>query len=169
MQWSTALKLAFTALSVGQREAAPAAYGRPASSGADTARLGHMDIEQSTAQAGELPDSWKPHFQGDARMQDLTSPFSEGPDVFFVHFDAGGRPRPHTHRAGQVLHIVSGEGIVADGDGRRQVRTGDTVVVRPDEWHWHGGSPTSAMSHLTIQFAGDVVWDVDERDWADNY
>ncbi len=42
--------------------------------------------------------------------------------------------------------------------------------MRPDEWHWHGGLPHSAMAHLTVQYVGaDVAWDVEERDWAHDY
>jgi quercetin dioxygenase-like cupin family protein len=129
-----------------------------------------MEIDRPDTKAGELPDEYKPHFQGTARLQRLTSPFKGGPDVFFVHFDAGGRTKPHVHHSGQVLHVVSGDGIVADGSGRQRVRPGDTIAVRPDEWHWHGGSPTSAMTHLTVQWSGgDVSWDVEERDWSEDY
>ncbi|HZT65949.1 MAG TPA: AraC family ligand binding domain-containing protein [Acidimicrobiales bacterium] len=129
-----------------------------------------MEFDRADAAKGELPEAFRPHFQGAARFQQLTSPFPEGPNVFFVHFEAGGRTRPHVHHTGQVLHIVAGEGVVADGSGRHVVGPGDVVTVMPDEWHWHGGSPSSPMSHLTVQFGGDdVSWDVDEGDWASGY
>ena len=129
-----------------------------------------MDLARPDTRAGELPPEYQPHFEGSARMQQLVSPFADGPRVFFVHFDAGGRTRPHVHHSGQVLHIVSGEGVVADSSGRHVVRPGDTVTVHPDEWHWHGGLPGSAMSHLTVQYpGGDVSWEVEERDWATGY
>ena len=129
-----------------------------------------MDIARPDPGSGELPPEYRPHFVGAARMQPLTSPFDGGPSVFIVHFDAGGRTRPHVHHSGQVLHVVSGEGVVADARGRHVVRPGDTITVLPDEWHWHGGLPGSAMSHLTVQYpGGDVSWDVDEGDWATGY
>ena len=129
-----------------------------------------MEIEQPDPRSGNLPTEYRPHFQGSARMQPLTTPFEGGPNVFIVHFDAGGRTRPHVHHSGQILHVLAGEGVVADSTGRHVVRPGDTVTVMPDEWHWHGGSPGSAMSHLTVQYpGGDVSWDVDERDWAEGY
>jgi quercetin dioxygenase-like cupin family protein len=126
----------------------------------------HVDRGQ-----GELPEEYKPHFQGRARFQILRSPFGIEPAVFVVHFDAGGRTRPHIHRSGQLLYVADGEGIVATESDRRIVRPGDAITVDPDEWHWHGGTPTSPMSHLTVQVMtpGDVVWDVDERDWATGY
>jgi quercetin dioxygenase-like cupin family protein len=67
-----------------------------------------------------------------------------------------------------VLYITHGEGIVADGSSRQVVHAGDVITVMPGEWHWHGGTPDSAMSHLTVQVTapGDIDWDVEERDWA---
>lgn len=130
-----------------------------------------MKLDHSNPRAGELPEEYRPHFQGEARMQPMESPFSKGPGVFLVHFEAGGRTRPHLHHSGQVLYITRGEGIVADDRGRHQVRAGDVVTVQPDEWHWHGGTPASAMSHFTVQVTGteDIEWDVEERDWAEGH
>ena len=130
-----------------------------------------MEFSHADRSKGELPDEYKPYFQGRAKFQMLRSPFDIEPAVFVVHFDAGGRTRPHIHRSGQLLFIAEGEGIVATESDRRIVRPGDTITVDPDEWHWHGGTPTSPMSHLTVQVMtpGDVVWDVDERDWASGY
>ncbi len=60
---------------------------------------------------------------------------------------------------------------MADRAGRREVEAGDVVRVVPGEWHWHGGTPTSAMTHVTVQMAGpeETDWDVDEGDWALDY
>lgn len=127
-----------------------------------------MDVHHIDPTQGEPPVEVAEHFQGQARLQPFPSPFRDGPAVFAVHFDAGGRTRPHTHAAGQVLHVTLGEGTVADREGRRRVRPGDVVVVQPGEWHWHGGTPESAMTHLTVQMTGpdSIDWDVDEGDWA---
>lgn len=130
-----------------------------------------MQFDHIDSSQGDLPEALRAHVQGQARFQQFASPFGDRPAVFAVHFDAGGRTRPHIHRSGQVLYIVSGEGIVADSSGRRVVQAGDVVTVRPDEWHWHGGTPNSPMSHLTVQVtaSGDIDWDVPEGDWASDY
>ncbi len=42
-----------------------------------------------------------------------------------------------------------------------QIRPGDVVTVGPNEKHWHGASPTTAMTHIAIQEALDgkaVEW-----------
>ena len=129
-----------------------------------------MDFTRADQTSGGLPAEYAGYFEGTARFQPVPSPFRDGPNVMFVHFDAGGRTRPHVHHQGQVLHITSGRGVVADAHERRIVEPGDTVTVRPDEWHWHGGLPGSAMSHLVVQHPGaDVSFDVEERDWVDAY
>jgi quercetin dioxygenase-like cupin family protein len=120
---------------------------------------------------GEAPAELMAHFQGEARLQPFPSPFPDGPAVFAVHFQPGGRTKPHTHRFGQILHVTAGKGIIGSGDGRRVVGPGDVVVVMPDEWHWHGASPDSPMTHVTVQLTGpdSVDWDVEEGDWARGY
>lgn len=129
-----------------------------------------MDIGRVDDRHGEPPGEWPQHFQGEARLQRIPNLLAGGPAVFAVHFQPGGRTKPHVHRSGQLLVIVSGRGLVGDESGRHEVEAGDVVATGPGEWHWHGAAPDSSMTHLTVQVAGDPVdWDVDERDWADGY
>ncbi|MFN2505577.1 MAG: cupin domain-containing protein [Acidimicrobiales bacterium] len=131
-----------------------------------------MDFEHVDPSQGEPPAELAEHFQGQARIQSFPNPFpAEGPAVFAVHFEAGGRSKPHTHATGQLLHIAAGRGIVGGRGGRQVVEAGDVVVVMPNEWHWHGGAPDSPMTHVTVQMAGpdSIDWDVDEGDWASDY
>lgn len=130
-----------------------------------------MKLDHDDRSRGDMPDSYGPHFEGTARFQYFESPFEPGPAVFAVHFDAGARTKPHIHHSGQVLYVTEGEGIVADREGRRTVRPGDVIIVGRDEWHWHGGTPNTAMTHFTVQMPGsdDIEWDIDEGDWATGY
>ncbi len=36
------------------------------------------------------------------------------------------------------------------------VRTGDVVTNGPGAWHWHGGTPTTAMAHVSGDLSGVV-------------
>jgi quercetin dioxygenase-like cupin family protein len=130
-----------------------------------------MEFETIDSGRGEMPEEYRSYFQGTARVQRFTSPFGDRPAVSAVHFDAGARTRPHMHRSGQVLHIAAGRGIVANREGRQVVLPGDVITVEPNEWHWHGATPDAAMTHLAVQVTepGDIDWDVDEGDWADDY
>lgn len=130
-----------------------------------------MELDHIDDATGERPGEWPGCFQGEVRIQRLATPFPDGPAVFAVHFQPGGRTRPHVHGLGQLLHVVSGRGFVATRDGRREVGPGDVVAVMPGEWHWHGATNDSAMTHVTVQrTATDPIdWDVDEGDWATGY
>ncbi len=127
-----------------------------------------MELERIDDSKAEMPADLSTHFQGEARIQPLSTPFPDGPAVFAVHFRPGGRTRPHVHPTGQVLYIAKGVGVVGTMSGRRLVEAGDVVVSMPGEWHWHGATPDSPMTHLTVQQTGpgSIDWDVDERDWG---
>jgi quercetin dioxygenase-like cupin family protein len=79
-----------------------------------------------------------------------------------VTFEPGARTAWHTHPLGQVLIVTFGQGRVQrEGGAIEEVRPGDVAWFEPGEKHWHGASPTSAMSHIAIQEALDgkpVEW-----------
>jgi quercetin dioxygenase-like cupin family protein len=69
-----------------------------------------------------------------------------------VTFEPGARTAWHTHPLGQTLIINSGLGWVQrEGGPIEEVRPGDVVWFPPGEKHWHGATPTTAMSHIAIQ------------------
>jgi quercetin dioxygenase-like cupin family protein len=77
-----------------------------------------------------------------------------------VTFEAGARTAWHTHPLGQTLIVTSGSGRVQKwGEPVEEIRPGDVVWFEPGEKHWHGASPTVAMTHIAIQEAlnGKVV------------
>jgi quercetin dioxygenase-like cupin family protein len=86
-----------------------------------------------------------------------------------VFFAAGARTVPHTHHNGQHLFITEGTGVVGDDKGVHVVRAGDVVSSPPGGWHWHGGTPGSAMTHVTVEQPGDFDLGVDRRDWDSTY
>ena len=58
----------------------------------------------------------------------------------------------HTHPLGQILIVTAGCGLAQSwGEPIQIIRPGDVVWTPPNEKHWHGASPTSAMTHLAIQ------------------
>ncbi len=82
-----------------------------------------------------------------------------------VTFEPGARTAWHTHPLGQTLLVLSGFGRVQrEGGPVEEIRAGDTVWFEPGEKHWHGASPTTAMTHIAIVEAldGQVV------DWMEH-
>jgi quercetin dioxygenase-like cupin family protein len=69
-----------------------------------------------------------------------------------VTFEPGARTAWHTHPLGQTLIIASGLGWVQkEGGPIEEVHPGDVVWFPPGLKHWHGASPTAAMTHIAIQ------------------
>ena len=79
--------------------------------------------------------------------------------VVYAQFEAGGRNLWHTHGFDQALFITEGEGIIATDGEERLVTTGDLVLVPAGERHWHGATPTTAMSHLAFGIPGSSDFD----------
>ena len=69
-----------------------------------------------------------------------------------VTFEPGARTAWHTHPLGQTLIITAGLGWVqTEGGPIEDVRPGDVVWFPPGEKHWHGATPTTAMTHIAVQ------------------
>jgi quercetin dioxygenase-like cupin family protein len=69
-----------------------------------------------------------------------------------VAFQPGARSAWHTHPLGQVLIVTDGVGWVQQWGGPVQViRKGDVVWIPAGVKHWHGATPTSAMTHIAFQ------------------
>jgi quercetin dioxygenase-like cupin family protein len=80
----------------------------------------------------------------------------------WVRFEPKARTAWHTHPLGQTLYVISGVGRVqAKGGPIREIRAGDVVWIPPGEKHWHGATPTNAMTHVAMQESLDgsaVTW-----------
>ena len=73
-----------------------------------------------------------------------------------VSFTPGARTGWHSHPVGQVLYCVSGVGrICFKGQPPQVLDPGDTVMIPPDTWHWHGAAPDRLFSHLAMSESGE--------------
>ena len=69
-----------------------------------------------------------------------------------VTFEPGARTAWHTHPLGQTLVVTAGLGWAqVEGDGVHELRPGDVVFFPPGVRHWHGATPSTAMTHVAIQ------------------
>ncbi|MDB5096407.1 MAG: Cupin 2 conserved barrel domain protein [Cyanobacteria bacterium RYN_339] len=109
-----------------------------------------MDIKRNGSQpSGKGPADW---FTGNVRID---APF-QGSDPARVNgatvtFEPGARTAWHTHPLGQTLIVTAGLGLVQRlGGPIEEIRPGDIVWIPPGEKHWHGATPTTAMTHIAI-------------------
>jgi quercetin dioxygenase-like cupin family protein len=69
-----------------------------------------------------------------------------------VTFEPGARTAWHTHPLGQTLIVTAGLGWAQrEGSPLQEIRPGDVVWFAPNEKHWHGATPKTAMTHIAIQ------------------
>jgi quercetin dioxygenase-like cupin family protein len=92
-------------------------------------------------------------FTGTVRID----PLFQAPDPALVSgasvtFEPAARTAWHTHPLGQTLLVTAGRGLAQRWGGPiEEIRPGDVVWIAPGEKHWHGASPTTAMTHIAIQ------------------
>ncbi|ANL47097.1 cupin 2 domain-containing protein [Rhizobium phaseoli] len=110
-----------------------------------------MDIKRNGSQpSAQGPADW---FTGTVRIDPLfTATDPARAAGASVTFERGARTAWHTHPLGQTLIVTAGCGRVQRQDGPiEEIRPGDVVRFAPGERHWHGASPTTAMTHIAIQ------------------
>ena len=110
-----------------------------------------MEIKRVGSQpSGKGPSEW---FTGTVRVDPLfNAPAPARVAGASVTFEPGARTAWHTHPLGQTLIVTAGHGRAQrEGGPVEEIRPGDVVWFPPSEKHWHGASPTRAMTHFAIQ------------------
>jgi quercetin dioxygenase-like cupin family protein len=110
-----------------------------------------MEIKRNGSQPSRPgPQEW---FTGRVRIDPLfQAPAPARAGGAHVTFEPGSRTAWHTHPLGQTLIVTAGLGWVQrDGGPIEEVRPGDVVWFTPGEKHWHGATPTTALTHIAIQ------------------
>ena len=109
-------------------------------------KISHNDSLESKKASGD-------YFTGEVQVQELfpaddPSRTSGG----IVTFEPGARSAWHTHPLGQILIVTDGTGWVQQWGGPiQEIRKGDVVRIPAGVKHWHGATPSTAMTHIAIQ------------------
>jgi quercetin dioxygenase-like cupin family protein len=115
----------------------------------------NMEIKRSGSQpSSKGPADW---FTGTVRIDPLFEALKPARvRGASVTFEPGARTAWHTHPLGQTLIVTFGLGWAQrEGGPIEEIRPGDVVSFAPGEKHWHGATPTTAMTHIAIQEALD--------------
>jgi quercetin dioxygenase-like cupin family protein len=109
---------------------------------------------QTISRAGSQPSVKGPaeYFTGNVRVDPLfpandSTAFSGA----YVTFEPGARSAWHIHPKGQHLIVTAGVGRSGEWEGEvEEIKAGDVIWCPPGVKHWHGASPTTAMTHIAI-------------------
>jgi quercetin dioxygenase-like cupin family protein len=110
-----------------------------------------MEIKRSGSQSSSKgPADW---FTGTVRIDPLFRANSPArASAASVTFEPAARTAWHTHPLGQTLIVTAGCGRAQCENGPvEEIHAGDVVWFAPDEKHWHGAAPSTAMTHIAIQ------------------
>jgi quercetin dioxygenase-like cupin family protein len=114
-----------------------------------------MILKRAGSQPSQTgPADW---FTGRVRIDPLNvAPAPGRVSCASVTFEPGARTAWHTHPLGQTLIVTSGCGWTqCDGEAITEIRAGDVVWCPPHHRHWHGATPTTAMTHIAVTEALD--------------
>jgi quercetin dioxygenase-like cupin family protein len=136
-----------------------AAAETPAPAVATTPRNRTMDIKRNGSRPSNIGSA--DYFTGAVRIDPLfQAPEPARAAGASVTFEPGARTAWHTHPLGQTLIVTAGLGWVQrEGGPVEEIHPGDVIWFPPGEKHWHGATPTTAMTHIAVQEAlnGKVV------------
>jgi quercetin dioxygenase-like cupin family protein len=110
-----------------------------------------MEIKRSGSQASNKgPADW---FTGTVRIDPLFQASAPARAAgASVTFEPGARTAWHIHPLGQTLIVTAGCGWVQqEGGPIEEIHPGEVIWFPPGEKHWHGATPTTAMTHIAIQ------------------
>src|SRR5690606_27869651 len=125
----------------------------------------HADIGQTTTDM-IFPKGEKitnDNFIGAAWLNYLVETDSvHNTNIGSVTFEPGARTNWHYHKGGQILLVTEGKGSYQErGKSVKIIQQGDIVKCPPNVEHWHGATPTDAMTHIAIGTntnIGGAVW-----------
>jgi quercetin dioxygenase-like cupin family protein len=118
--------------------------------------------------AGSQPSEKAPaaNFTGNVRRDPLlVAPAPGRVSCGSVTFEPGARTAWHTHPLGQTLIVTAGCGWTqCEGEPIVEIRAGDVVWCPPGHRHWHGATPTTAMTHIAVTEGIDGIF----VDWMEH-
>ncbi len=99
-------------------------------------------------------------YNGEALVETLRSATSpKDPDVLHCHYDVGVVTNWHSHPGGQLIYVLSEEGVIGnEADGEVKVTKGELISVPPVERHYHGSTLVEESDFLVLTW-GVTNWD----------
>jgi len=106
----------------------------------------------------QQPGGQKPAAQPALITGTSTTSEPTGVTVARRKFEPAARTYWHSHPGGQLLLIEEGRALVQErGKPVRTLSPGESIFTGPNIAHWHGATPTQAMTQLNVGFPGGAT------------
>ena len=106
----------------------------------------------------QQPSGQKPAAQPALITGTSTTAEPTGVTVARRSFEPASRTYWHSHPGGQLLLIEQGRALVQErGKPVRTLGPGESIFTGPNIAHWHGATPTQAMTQLNVGFPGGAT------------
>jgi len=106
----------------------------------------------------QQPSGQKPAAQPALITGTSTTAEPTGVTVARRKFEPASRTYWHSHPGGQLLLIEEGRALVQErGKPVRTLSPGESIFTGPNIAHWHGATPTQAMTQLNVGFPGGAT------------
>jgi quercetin dioxygenase-like cupin family protein len=96
-----------------------------------------------------LARSSSPIFSGEVASAGLLA-LTEDVKVSFVEFQPGSRTRWHVHDGDQLLIVAQGSALIGNREGSQRVETGQSILIKAGEEHFHSPTPDGPMAHYSV-------------------
>ncbi|OGP49284.1 MAG: hypothetical protein A2Y79_10790 [Deltaproteobacteria bacterium RBG_13_43_22] len=103
-----------------------------------------------------------PLFTGSNVTRQVLLPESKEFNVNVVNFGQRVRNKFHAHDGEQILIVTSGKGFIATETEKKEITTGDIVIIPAGEKHWHGATEDSEFSHIFVSRLGSQATQLEE-------
>ena len=103
-----------------------------------------------------------PLFTGSEVTRQVLLPDSLEFNVTVVNFGKGVRNKFHAHDSEQILIVTSGKGFIVTEMDRKEIGTGDIVIIPAGEKHWHGATEDTDFSHIFLSRLGSQATQLEE-------
>lgn len=121
--------------------------------------------EQTISRQGTVPTTQgdAANFTGVVTVEGIYQPVAPSHTyAAYVTFEPGARTNWHSHPLGQTLIVTEGIAWTQDEFGNtHEAYIGDVIHCPSDVTHWHGASPYTRMTHVSVSERLDgagVTW-----------
>jgi quercetin dioxygenase-like cupin family protein len=114
------------------------------------------DLDEVAMPQAEAVPGWTGEPVSRSRQTILGAGDSSDYSCSVFGFAPGATTGWHSHDCDQILIVTAGTGFIANERGEHEMTVGDVVHIPAGEYHAHGTTADTGMSHIAITTVGST-------------